>query len=119
MTKKEFNNALKRDLIRYENDRIISTSMRSNRNTGSKQIVFTTTQYKEIEFDIGKFDDFVDVIYHDKSKGYNSYYYLYNVIDKYIRLIIYDTPDEEMHQLADEHEIVGVMNIVDDTMLLF
>jgi len=119
MTKKEFTNSLKRNLIRYENDRIISTSLRLNRNRNSNDIIFSTTQYKEISLDISKFEEFMNTIYHDKSSCYGSYYYLYQIIDKYIRLIIYDTPDEEMHQLADKHEIVGVMNIVDDTMMLF
>ena len=121
MTEKEYSKALAKNLIHFENDKIISASTRINNcDTNKIDITIETTQYRGIDFKIDKFKKFMDILFDDNNPfKQETYWYLYQAIDKYLRIIVYDTPDDEMHQLADEHEIVGIKNIITDKYILF
>lgn len=123
MTEKEFQKAVKKHLIRFENDKVKDITVRYNQfhHKPVFEICVETSNYREICFDIDKMDSFMNVINYDKKPdNADVFWYLWHALDKYVRIIIYDTPEDEMHQLSDAHEIVGFMNIVhDDSYLLF
>lgn len=111
----------KKNLITIENDQIIETSIfinpRQIYNKSDYYCYFSTIKGNVFDFGVKKLKYLKEIFNSD-----NDRYTLDMLKDfnkKYIRLVIYHTPEEEMHQLSDPTEIIGVMHIVHNRLFLF
>ena len=118
---KKFQLAEKKNLITVDNDQIIKTSVfirpKYLSNESDHDCYFSTIKGNVFEIPVRKLKFLVEVFNSDNDN------YKMNMLSdldgKYIRLVIYHTPEEEMHQLSDPTEIIGVMHIVHNRLFLF
>ena len=118
MTEKEYKNAIKRGLISFSNDKIKVASIRMYNYCKNNEVYLSTLKDNQITFSIDKLRQFTEIFNEENDSVKNGWDFLCDYEGKYLRVIIYTTPEEEMHQLSDKYEVVGLMNIVDDDKMM-
>lgn len=118
MTEKEFNNALRKGFISFENDKIKTATIKMYDYNRNNEVCLETLKNSEITFSLNKLKQFTEIFHEEGQPVKNGRDFLCDYEDKYLRVIIYTVPEEEMHQLSDKYEVIGLMNIVDDNKMM-
>lgn len=114
-TKKAFIAAQKNGLIKMVNHQIKSVYLEGSKMDYWVVIeLYSNDNPLEIRLSIRDVFEFMKIFRFDKEFDINNEWNTNQLINKYIRLCYYMTPENEMHQLADEMEFVGIKHIVDD-----
>lgn len=117
-TLKELKEAKIKNRIRITNDQIIEATVSMwGVNTTEINILLNTKNGKSLSFPVRKLSIFRDIFIDDKNGG--TFTQLNEYEGQYIRVIEYLTPEEEMHQLSDKIEKVGITHILSDRLFIF
>lgn len=131
MTKNEFLKNDRKGKYIYQNARVDKIDVVADRIRGGYCVMVEfecdetqngTFGYKpstvSLRLNFGSIGEFLDV-FAEYGNGIDSikifdktYDSLSSIVGKYVRLCIYEVPDEEMHQLSDKYELVAVRNIL-------
>lgn len=114
-TKKAFAIAQKNGLIKMVNHQIKAVYLKGYGNRYC--FVIETKSNKtstQIRLPIRDIYEFVKIFNFDADFDAADEWDTNQLVNKYVRLCYYVTPENEMHQLANELEFVGVKHIIDD-----
>lgn len=112
---KKLKDAKAKNLIKIDTDQILQATLYI-RHRQELSIILRTYKGRSIFIPISKIHLFFQLFNADGDT--NNYTTLNEYEGKYIRTVEYIVPEEEMHQLSDPIEDVGIMHIVDDRLLI-
>jgi hypothetical protein len=108
------------NMIQYENRLITDISIRRGfQNNLTCYIKFNDSESSidGVNIDMNRFCDFASIFHHEINL--EEIYYSNQLVGKYIRLGWKITPEEDMHQLADERTLWCIRHIIhDDTFFI-
>jgi len=115
-TKKAFIEAQKKGLIKMVNRQIRSISLEG---CGSHLEIHINlypmhNQIDTIKLGINEMQLFIHLFECDNDIDVSNWWSTDDLVNRYIRVCYYLTPDNEMHELADKEEYVGCKHILDD-----
>lgn len=114
-TKKAFAIAQKNGLIKMVNHQIKSVYLKGYGNRCCFVIETKSSKTStQIRLPIRDIFEFVKIFNFDADFDVNDEWDTNQIVNRYVRLCYYVTPENEMHQLANELEFVGVKHIIDD-----
>lgn len=127
MNRKEFEKLWKDNKIFTENRQILNVSVVGLHNSDDdsniccnvcillSSVRSTYTCLTELNLPVEKCEKIAKIFEVDNEFGYTvKRWNTDNFIKKYIRLCYYKTPEEDMHELADEYQLVAIKHIIND-----
>ena len=121
ITRKQFETLWNDNKIKTENRLIESVSVTGFNNSefsitlcitiGPKRSLYYCSN--EINVPIERIKDLAKIL-HDDSNVMATRWDSSCFAGKYIRLCFYETPDEDMHELADKYQLVALKHIIND-----
>lgn len=113
-TKVAFINAQRNGLIKMVNSQIKSVYLEGDASNYKFVIELQTSRNSTmISLPVSDIYEFIKIFIFDEGFDIDKWNNK-QLIGKYVRLCYYMTPENEMHELADKLEFVGVKNIIDD-----